>query len=110
MDNVKDDNYYLKKVIADLQFLTEYTKGCSQDDIEENPLLLDSIMFRMIQIAENTDKLSAEFKSAHDIPWRAIKGMRNKIVHDYGMVDLKIIYDTVKTDIPSMYELLSSLI
>lgn len=32
--------------------------------------------------------------------------MRNRIVHDYGAVDLTIIYDTVSKDIPKMHELL----
>lgn len=66
-------------------------------------------MFRMIQISENVDKLTAEFKAECKIPWRAIKGMRNKIVHEYGVVDMKIVYDTVIKDIPQMYEILLSL-
>ncbi len=38
-----------------------------------------------------------------------IKGMRNKIVHDYGYVDLTIVYDTVIHGIPDMYEKLESI-
>ncbi len=60
-------------------------------------------MFRIIQISENNAKLSEEFKSKHkDVPWVAIKGMRNKIVHDYGAVNMNIIYDTVTHWIPDM--------
>ena len=29
-----------------------------------------------------------------------MKGMRNKIVHEYGNVDMSVVYDTVKIDIP----------
>lgn len=32
--------------------------------------------------------------------------MRNKIVHDYGQVDLKIVYETLVYDIPDVYEML----
>ena len=50
----------------------------------------DSIMFRIIQIAENNNKLSDDFKNRFkNVPWLAIKGMRNKIVHNYGVVDSK---------------------
>ena len=60
-------------------------------------------MFRLIQIAENSDKLTPEFKEAHsDIPWHAMRGMRNRIVHDYGEVDLSIVYDTVIVDLPEL--------
>ena len=39
-----------------------------------------------------------------DVPWLAIKGMRNRIVHDYGYVDLTVVYDTVINGMPEMYE------
>lgn len=111
MDNIKDDNYYLKKIVTDLQFLIEHTKGKSYKEVEADLVLIDSIMFRLIQIAENSDKLNPSFKSEHkELPWREIKGMRNRIVHDYGFIDLTIIYDTVVRGIPEMYEKLSKLL
>lgn len=62
-------------------------------------------MFRIIQIAENNSRLSDEFKSKYtEISWMAIKGMRNKIVHNYGVVNMAIVYDTVTRGIPEMYE------
>lgn len=67
-------------------------------------------MFRLVQIAENSDKLTQEFKMKHKaFPWREIKGLRNRIVHDYGFIDLTIIYDTVMNGIPEMYLMLKSL-
>lgn len=88
MDNQKGNEYYLKKVITDLEFIFKHTENISKDELEENEILVDSVMFRLIQISENANKLSDEFKQNHtSIPWRAIKGMRNKIVHEYGSVD-----------------------
>lgn len=110
MDNVKNDSYYLTKILGDLEFMMEHTKGKMQDEIEDDPLLLDSIMFRLIQISENNDKLTPEFKAAHkELPWKSIKGMRNRIVHDYGFIDLAIVYDTVVNSIPALYEALKDL-
>lgn len=105
MDNVKNDEYYLSKIIADLEFLIEHAKGKTQDEVEADPVLVDSIMFRLIQIAENSDKLTPAFKEKYkNIPWKEVKGMRNRIVHDYGFIDMTIIYDTVSRDIPKMYD------
>ena len=60
-------------------------------------------MFRLIQISENSDRLTNDFKASHNgIPWRAIKGLRNRLVHEYGNVDLSIVYETVITDIPQL--------
>lgn len=104
MDNIKSDKYYLEKIISDLRFIIEQTEGKTKEGIEENVLLIDSIMFRIIQIAENNSRLSEEFKIRHsEIPWMAIKGMRNRIVHNYGVVNMSIVYDTVTRGIPEMY-------
>lgn len=43
------------------------------------------------------------FKTEHSrIPWGDVYGLRNRIVHDYGMVDLHIIYMTLVKDIPAL--------
>ena len=109
MDNVKNDKYYIDKILVDLEFLIEHTQGLTKEDIEINELLLDSIMFRIIQISENSNKLTDEFKENNkSIPWVSLKGMRNRIVHDYGEVDYSIIIDTVLVDIPEVYELIKN--
>ena len=83
---------------------------CLNVDIEElnaNEVLLDSMLFRMIQISENARKLTDEFKRTRgNIPWNALYGLRNRIVHDYGNVDLNIVFETLKIDIPDLLELL----
>lgn len=111
MDNIKGHAYYLNKMLDDLRFLIEHTKGKTYEQVESDPVLIDSIMFRLIQIAENSDRLTPAFKAEHsDLSWRELKGMRNRIVHDYGIIDLTIIYDTVINGIPEMYSQLEKLI
>jgi uncharacterized protein with HEPN domain len=101
MDNKKTDQYYIDKIITDLTFIRTHTESLSKSKLEEDEILVDSIMFRLIQVAENSEKLTEKFKKTYpSIPWRAIKGLRNRIVHEYGNVDLTIVYDTVKKDIP----------
>ena len=110
MDNKKDNRYYLQKVVMDLTFICEHTNGLSREELEDNEVLVDSCLFRLIQVAENSDKLTAEFKAGYSaIPWRAMKGMRNRIVHEYGCVDLSVVYDTVMHDIPELLTMLKEI-
>ena len=109
MDNTKNNQYYVDKILTDLKFVIDHTQGKTQQQIEGDDLLVDSIMFRVIQIAENSMKLDEELKKKNShIPWRAIRGMRNMIVHNYGAVDLAIVYDTVANSIPELYKMLST--
>ena len=47
--------------------------------------------------------MSDSFKESHEqIPWDDVYGLRNRIVHDYGMVDLHIIFSALVKDIPEL--------
>ena len=111
MDNIKNDAYYIKKMLKDIKFVIEKTNGITLDELEANEVLCDSVLFRLIQISENSIKLTAEFKTIHnDIPWLAIKGMRNKIVHEYGDVEFDVVHQTITEDIPKLYKELDVLV
>lgn len=108
MDNVKGDGYYLTKILTDISFVIAHTQDLSLQTFAADEVLLDSVMFRMVQIAESASKLTSVFKKQHSsVDWQAINGMRNRIVHDYGKVDFSIVYQTVKNDLPKLKESLS---
>lgn len=110
MDNNKSDEYYIHRIIQDLEFVVEHMKKVDIEELNRNEVLLDSMLFRMIQISENSKRLTNQYREEHaDIPWYALYGMRNRIVHDYGSVDLNIIYSTLKDDIPEMLVMIQNL-
>lgn len=105
MDNTKDDKYYIQRIKKDLEFIVVHMQNVDIEELNKNEVLLDSMLFRMIQVSENAKKLSDEIKETNrDVPWRALAGFRNRIVHDYGNVDLNIVYETLKNDIPSIVD------
>ena len=108
MDNIKGDNYYILKIKKDLEFIILHMRDVGIEELGQNEVLLDSMLFRMIQISENARKLTDEYKqSRKDIPWSALYVMRNRLVHDYGHVDLSIVYETLKNDIPEVLKILN---
>ena len=107
MDKIKNNIDYIQKIRKDLEFIVEHMRDVSMEELNVNEVLLDSMLFRMIQISENAKRLTDEYKMSHSyIPWSALSGMRNRIVHDYGNVDLNIVYETLKNDIPELLNLL----
>lgn len=100
MARIKNDYFYLEKVIKDIQYLLNATKGVTKEQLEENETLLDSVMFRFIQISENLKRVLEDFKNINNhIPWNLIIALRNKIVHEYGKMDLTVIYDVLQNDL-----------
>lgn len=101
MNNLKNDEYYIGKILTDLNFIVEHMEGVTVRALGENEVLLDSMSFRLIRIQENAKKLTEAYKSEHNtIPWTDIAGLRNRIVHDYGNVDVDIIFSTLTDDVP----------
>lgn len=65
----------------------------------------------IIQIGELVGRLSEEFLEENaQIPWHAIKGMRNLHAHDYERVDLSIVWNTLTEDIPDLLNQLKLLL
>lgn len=96
----KDDAYYVERMLKDIDFILEHVKNINCDELATNEVLLDSMQFRLIQIAESANKLSQEYKLRRsDVDWIGISGLRNWLVHDYGNVNYSIVYDTLTKDI-----------
>lgn len=63
------------------------------------------------QLGELVNRLSDEAKeSSQNIPWRAIKRMRNLHAHDYENVDMEIVWNTLIEDIPMLKQSLEKLL
>ena len=111
MDNIKNDKYYVDKIIEDLRFIIKHMDRVDLEELNKNEVLLDSMLFRLIQLSENAKKLSDGFKEDNSmVPWTAIYGLRNRIVHDYGNVELSIVYDTLINDVPELLEVIEKLL
>ena len=54
-------------------------------------------------IGEAAARVSAETRARRaDIPWRQITGMRHRIVHNYLDVDLEIVWQVIRGDLPEL--------
>lgn len=55
------------------------------------------------ELAETATRLRDRFKDEHpDIPWRAIAGMRNRVVHAYEHADPEIVWNVLTHDLPAI--------
>lgn len=65
--------------------------------------LREIICFNLLQIGELAKNYSGDFiKEFSNVPWKQIKGMRDKVAHGYGTLDLDLVYNTSKTDVPKL--------
>ncbi|MBR2214176.1 MAG: DUF86 domain-containing protein [Selenomonadaceae bacterium] len=59
----------------------------------------------IFQIGELSKRFSDEFKKAHPtLPWNEMRGMRNLFAHEYETINKELLWETVKSDVPSLHD------
>ncbi len=80
----------------------------------QDTLLQDAVIRTIEIIGEAANKIrqaDPDFAKAHaDVPWDAMYGMRNRIVHDYFQIDLEIVWRTVHQDLPTLRSKIEALL
>jgi uncharacterized protein with HEPN domain len=80
--------------------------GNSYDIFLEDEDFQRSIAFSILQIGELSSGLSPEYRerTAQEMQWGPIKGMRNWVAHNYGNVSYDVLWETATVDIPNLKE------
>lgn len=95
------DNQFLLDMLQSAELVRQYTTNCSQDELSNNIQLQDAVIRRLLIIAEAARRVSTTTKNElTNVSWREINGMRNRLVHEYDDVDLNIVWNVIKQEIP----------
>ena len=79
--------------------------GITKDDFYANEDKQGNVVRCLEIIGESTNHLSEEILTAHeDIPWHAIVGMRNNLIHGYNEVNYEFVWATVQNDIKPLID------
>lgn len=83
--------------------ILEFTVGSSLASLASNRMLQLAIVKDLEIIGEAANNVSIECQNKYsDIPWRAMVGMRNRLVHAYFGIDFNVIWETVRQDLPPL--------
>ena len=109
---MKNKEYYsIRKMLEYIEKVEKYTKELSFEDFTNNEMVIDATVFAISQIGEVVKNISKEFQKEHSIiKWSIIKGLRNRIVHDYEGINFQMIWTIVKKDIPKLKQDLTEIL
>ena len=102
------DTLYRQHILDAAGTIEGFISGKTFEDFSSSKLLQDAVLHEVQIIGEAAKRLSNEFKDKYDVPWRKIVATRDKLVHDYFKVDLIVIWDTAKDDVPILKQKLQS--
>lgn len=100
----------LDKICQHCERILQYTSGMTQERLEADSKTLEAVVFNMTQIGELVRYVDDEVKEKNpEINWVAMRGLRNKIVHEYDRILPSMIWSTLKDDIPTLIEQVKSI-
>ena len=83
----------------------------SPEDFLKDSQCQDAVIRRLEIIGEAARRISPETRARlPQLPWEAMIGMRNILIHEYDDVDLMIVWDTVQKDLPRLVANLENVI
>ena len=98
---MKRDTQFLLDMLQSAELIMQYTTECSKNEFINNIQLQDSVIRRLLIIAEAPRRVSETTRqNLVNISWKEINGMRNRLVHEYDDVNLNIVWNVIQQEIP----------
>lgn len=89
----------------------EFAAGADEGDFLRDRKTQAAVLHELLIIGEAAKRLSEEFRRSHpSMPWKAMAGMRDKLIHAYDTVDIEEVWSTVQRDIPTLLAYLAPLL
>ena len=87
------DSLILQKMLNYIHEIQEFIDGYTHEEFNSDKKTINACVFNLSQIGELAGKLNQEtIKSNTNVEWRGLKGLRNRIVHDYDGVNLNMVW------------------
>jgi uncharacterized protein with HEPN domain len=83
--------------------IESYTASLPFEDFVSNFLVIEACLYNIQIIGEAVTQLPEDIKNRNQqIPWALIKGMRNRLIHEYFGTDLPVVWNVIRNDLPPL--------
>lgn len=104
----RDDLIYAQHIRDAIARVEKYIGGMNREGFMSDERTQDAVIRQLEIIGEACKRLSEGFKTQYvGVSWSSAAGMRDVLIHDYFGVDLDIVWDTLKRDLPAMAKVIT---
>jgi uncharacterized protein with HEPN domain len=104
---------YIDQMLTAANDARRFIDGMSKEDFLADKRTQQAVVMSLVIIGEAAARIMdkhSEFITDHpEIPWRGMRGMRNRVAHGYFEVNLDVVWDTTQTALPDLLSRLEPL-
>ena len=94
---------YLDDILESVEKIKRFTKGMSYDEFVDDPKTVDAVLRNFEVIGEAAKNVPDDIRTEYtDVPWSEMAGMRDKLIHGYATVELQVVWETIRKEIPTL--------
>lgn len=106
----KDPRVYLAHIVECIEKIERFTAG-GKDRFLEDDMVHDAVIRNLEIIGEAAKRIDESYRLSHpEIPWRALAGLRDVLIHQYEGVDLVRVWTIVEKDLPPLKRAITELL
>lgn len=106
----RDIYLYVDDIFDSINAIFDYVKEYSFENFCNDRKTYSAVIRELEIIGEAVNKLPNDLKDKYqNIVWRDIKDFRNLLIHEYFGVDLEIVWNTVKEDLPDLLNVIEEI-
>lgn len=93
-----------------IQRIGTHTAGLEEDSFMNNEMVIDAVLFQFSIIGEAIGYVNKDQLARYPYPWHLVKAFRNYIAHEYFGINLTLVWQTIKQDLPAISTLVDQMI
>jgi uncharacterized protein with HEPN domain len=102
---------YLHHIINEAQYLMQQTQGLDKDEFLHDETLKRAFVRSLEVIGEAAKQIPDGLKQKYShVEWRAMAGMRDRLIHGYFGVDYDVVWDAVTNNVPALHQEISEIL
>jgi uncharacterized protein with HEPN domain len=93
----------IEDILDAIDEVQTFTRGMSFEQFQDDPKTIKAVALDFVIIGEAAAHIPDDVTAAHpEIAWSLMRGIRNRLVHDYFGMDPEILWDTIENDLPPL--------